>query len=43
MRPDINSGGTGLGWPPKLTSFETPIVQLICLHGPLAGLKATNI
>ena len=42
IKPEISWGGSGLGLPLKLTSFDTPIVLLIVVQGPNSEFALTK-
>ena len=43
IKPEISWSGSGLGLPPKLTSFDAPIVLLIVRHGASSAFTLTNM
>ena len=43
IKPEINWSGSGLGFPSKLTSFETPIVLVIVRNGAKSEFTLTNM
>ena len=45
IKPEISwsGSGSGPGLPPKLTSFDTPIVLLLVRHGARSAFALTNI